>query len=80
MDTTEEVMIERIKERSKTSGRADDNIESLKKRFVTFRETSMPVVEHYRAQGLCVNINSTPQVDEVYQQVKTVLAERIPSL
>lgn len=32
-EADEEVMIKRILERGKTSGREDDNIESLKKRF-----------------------------------------------
>ena len=31
--TTEEVMLERLLERAKTSGREDDNVESIKKRF-----------------------------------------------
>ena len=34
-----------------TSGRVDDNIESIKKRFVTFRETSYPVIEYYEKIG-----------------------------
>eukprot|EP00351_Strombidinopsis_sp_SopsisLIS2011_P004749 CAMPEP_0116887840 /NCGR_PEP_ID=MMETSP0463-20121206/22536_1 /TAXON_ID=181622 /ORGANISM="Strombidinopsis sp, Strain SopsisLIS2011" /LENGTH=37 /DNA_ID= /DNA_START= /DNA_END= /DNA_ORIENTATION= len=37
-------MTQRILERGKTSGRNDDNIETLKKRFNTFQEQSMPVV------------------------------------
>ena len=32
-DTTEEVMLRRLLERAKTSGREDDNVESIKKRF-----------------------------------------------
>lgn len=35
-EADEEVMIRRILERGKTSGREDDNIESLKKRFRKF--------------------------------------------
>ncbi len=35
--TTEEVMAERLLERGKTSGREDDNLESIKKRFSTPR-------------------------------------------
>jgi adenylate kinase family enzyme len=31
--TTEEVMLSRLLERGKTSGREDDNVESIKKRF-----------------------------------------------
>jgi UMP-CMP kinase len=33
--TTEEVMLKRLLERAKTSGREDDNVESIKKRFRT---------------------------------------------
>ena len=36
LDADEETMADRIIERSKTSGRNDDNIEILKKRFNTF--------------------------------------------
>ena len=28
--------------------RSDDNLESLKRRFVTYAEKTMPIVEHYR--------------------------------
>lgn len=35
-----------------TSGRADDNIETIKKRFKTFIEQSLPVVDEYEARGV----------------------------
>eukprot|EP00966_Prymnesium_polylepis_P023800 548404-Prymnesium_polylepis.1 len=38
----EEVLQERLLARGQTSGRTDDNIESIKKRFVTFKNESMP--------------------------------------
>jgi UMP-CMP kinase len=37
----------RLLKRGETSGRADDNLESIIKRFETFRAESMPVVEWY---------------------------------
>ena len=40
-------MIERILERAKTSGRDDDNMESLKKRFGVFNNETLPVVEYF---------------------------------
>lgn len=58
-DTTEEVMLERLLERGKTSGREDDNVESITKRFRTFVDTSMPVVEKYRAEGKVVTVGVT---------------------
>ena len=46
-ECSEEVMEERLLKRSKTSGRADDNIETIKKRFGTFVEKTLPVINYY---------------------------------
>lgn len=70
------VMLERLLERGKTSGRTDDNIESIKKRFTTFLQTSMPVVDHFDKQGKVVKLNCNQPVDEVYKQVKDALKSR----
>ena len=43
----------RLLKRGETSGRSDDNIESIKKRFKTFIETSFPVIEHFKDQDKC---------------------------
>lgn len=42
---SEETLLQRILGRG--ANRADDNVVSARKRFVTFREMSVPVVEHY---------------------------------
>ena len=70
-------MTQRIIERSKTSGRDDDNLESLKKRFKTFRETSMPVVDMYRKEGTVADIDSSVSIPEVYEQVKAALNKHL---
>ncbi|KAL1674966.1 adenylate kinase-domain-containing protein [Schizophyllum commune] len=66
-DTTEEVMLERLLERGKTSGRDDDNVESIKKRFRTYHETTMPVIDHYKSLGKVAVVDSSAPVDEVYK-------------
>ena len=45
-------MTERCLLRGKTSGRIDDNPESLVKRFKTHMETSMPVIELFDKKGM----------------------------
>ena len=60
-DCPEATMEERLLERGKTSGRADDNIETIKKRFATFVETSMPVVDHFDAQGKVCKVQARPR-------------------
>ena len=75
-DCPEEVMQERLLNRGKTSGRADDNVESIKKRFKTFVETSMPVVEYFEKEGKVVKIRAVKSPDEMYEEVKKSMWER----
>merc|ERR1711916_123547 len=44
----EETLLERLMKRAETSGRSDDNIESIRKRFRTYQETTMPVIDFFR--------------------------------
>jgi len=67
---TEEVMLERLLERGKTSGRDDDNAESIKKRFRTYEEITRPVIEHYRKDGKVVEVDSTDTIEGVHAKVK----------
>ncbi|KAK5123940.1 bifunctional uridylate/adenylate kinase [Meristemomyces frigidus] len=69
-DCPEDAMRERLLNRGKTSGRADDNEESIKKRFRTFVETSMPVVEKFEKESKVVRVDATKGPEEVYQDVR----------
>jgi len=71
--TTEDVMLSRLLERGKTSGREDDNVESIKKRFRTYANETMPVIEHYASLNRVAKIDSSPSVDEVYANSKEVI-------
>lgn len=73
----ESIMLERLIERGKTSGRADDNIESIKKRFRTFIETSMPVVEYFDKQKKVIKVSCDQPVDEVYGQVVAAIKDKL---
>lgn len=75
-DCNEETMHERLIERGRSSGRADDNEESIKKRFRTFVETSMPVVEHFEKEGKVVKVDANVDRDQVYQKVKEQFGKR----
>jgi UMP-CMP kinase len=76
-DCPEEVMLKRLLKRGETSGRDDDNIESIKKRFRTFTETSYPVVEYYSKQGKVVNVKAVDTPQKVYEQVQRELKGKL---
>lgn len=75
-DCPEDEMERRLLIRGKTSGRADDNAESIKKRFKVFEETSMPVVNYFAEQKKVVKVLALKSPDEVYEEVKKSMAER----
>jgi UMP-CMP kinase len=69
-------MEKRLLHRGETSGRADDNAESIKKRFKTFIETSMPVVDEFEKQGKVVKVNAEQEPDQVYRETMQKIKER----
>eukprot|EP01012_Entosiphon_sulcatum_P022370 TRINITY_DN272_c0_g1_i2.p2 TRINITY_DN272_c0_g1~~TRINITY_DN272_c0_g1_i2.p2 ORF type:complete len:238 (-),score=64.53 TRINITY_DN272_c0_g1_i2:344-1057(-) len=69
-DVPDDLLIQRLTKRGETSGRADDNIETIKKRLVTFHTQSEPVLEYFRAQGKLRAISALGSVDEVWRQVE----------
>ena len=76
LDCPEEVMRERLLNRGKTSGRSDDNEESIVKRFRTFVETSMPVVDHFEEEGRVIKVSAEGSELDIYTDVVKGLAEK----
>ena len=68
------VLEARILKRAKYSGRSDDNVESLRKRFNTYKEETMPTVDIFRKAGKCVEVDTSQKRDVVYKQVHTKLS------
>jgi UMP-CMP kinase len=75
-DCSEDTMMKRLLKRGETSGRDDDNVESIRKRFRTFVETSMPVVQYFEEQGKVCRIQCEDTVDQVSKQVQAAVDER----
>lgn len=65
----QEVCLDRILERGKTSGRSDDNRKSLEKRFETYRVSTKPIIEHYKKQNLVKKIDGDAFPEEVFARV-----------
>ncbi|XP_051150622.1 UMP-CMP kinase 3-like [Andrographis paniculata] len=71
-DCPEEEMEKRLL--SRNQGREDDNIETIRKRFKVYMESSLPVIEYYNAKGKVRKIDAAKPVDEVFETVKGVFA------
>lgn len=77
-ECNEEVMEERLLKRSETSQRADDNIETIKKRFKTFVEKTLPVIDHYEELNKVKRIDANRGVDEVFADVRSLFGALPP--
>lgn len=67
-DCSEEVMQERLL--SRQEGRTDDNIETIRKRFRVFKESSVPVVDYYAKQDKVATIDAEKSPEDVYKHVR----------
>lgn len=79
MDCHERELERRLLQRGKTSGRSDDNIESIKKRFLTFQESTMPVIKIFDMlpdpndpkESMVLTIEGDRSVDDVYSVIRS---------
>ena len=69
---SEEELTRRILERGKTSGRADDQNESIvRNRVVEYRTKTEPLATFYAAQSKLVNIAGEGSIDEIFALLQT---------
>lgn len=70
-----EVLERRILGRANFTGRSDDNVESTKLRYDTFKAETLPIVEFFKSRDKCVEIDTSHDRQAVYAIVKDNLAE-----
>ncbi|KAJ3158326.1 hypothetical protein HDU86_003035 [Geranomyces michiganensis] len=73
----EQEMLKRLMKRGETSGRVDDNIESIKKRFKVFEDTSYPVIEHYKEQDKVQTVSCKQSIEDVYRQTRDIVEKEL---
>ncbi|MCA1754337.1 MAG: adenylate kinase [Spirochaeta sp.] len=55
--------------------RSDDQVDSVRKRLSVYYEQTAPLKEFYQNKGILHEVDATPPPDEVYESIKTILAE-----
>ncbi|MCP9850640.1 adenylate kinase [Cyanobium sp. Morenito 9A2] len=54
-------------------GRADDNETVIRHRLSVYAEQTAPLIEHYRQQGLLVNVEASGTVEAIASRISTAL-------
>lgn len=71
-DCDNETCIDRCLERGKSSGRTDDNRESLEKRIQTYLRSTKPIIDQYEKNGKVKKVDASKSVDEVFAAVQII--------
>lgn len=76
LEVSEAEMEARLLNRGKSSGRSDDNRETIVKRFRTFESDSMPVVAEFANRDCLRRVDADATEDEVFGRVCAAFADQ----
>lgn len=74
LEANDEVLIERLLERGKVSGRSDDqDEEKIRNRFEEYNEKTAPVLEYYNQQEKLHKVNGIGSIEEITARLSAVI-------
>ena len=73
LEVEDQELIKRIILRGKTSGRADDNEETAKKRLDTYYSQTLPLKDFYIQAGKYASIPGMGSIDEIFGLIQNAI-------
>ena len=74
LEANDEILIERLLERGKVSGRTDDqDVVKIRNRFDEYNEKTTPVKEFYEAQGKFHSVNGIGTITDITERLTKVI-------
>ena len=73
LEVPKDVLRERMLERAKTSGRADDTWDVIENRLREYDDKTAPVAKYYKERGLYNPVNGIGEIDEIYENINKVI-------
>jgi len=69
----EQLLIQRLIERGKVSGRADDNLNTIRHRIAIYHNQTEPIAHYYLHHGNYVAANGNHNVEDVFLQIERII-------
>jgi adenylate kinase len=74
LEANDEILVQRLLERGKTSGRPDDqDEEKIRNRYQEYNEKTAPLMDYYKAQNKFYAVDGIGAIDEVTERLSSVL-------
>ena len=69
----EDEIVQRLLQRAKTDGRADDTEEVIRRRQEVYAEQTAPLIEIYRERGILLEVDGMGEVEEITRRIFAAL-------
>lgn len=69
----EQLLIQRLLERGKVSGRADDNLNTIRHRIAVYHDQTEPIAHYYLHHGNYFAVNGNHNMEDVFLQIKRII-------
>mgnify|MGYP002873244836 FL=1 len=73
LSVPDEMLMERLINRGKTSGRADDNEETIRKRLDVYKNQTAPLIEWYKTDGKHRVVKGHGALEEIADALSEVI-------
>lgn len=73
LQVPEEMLIERLLNRGKISGRSDDNIETIRKRLDVYANETAPLVDFFTRKNVLHNVVGTGTIEEIALRIAPIV-------
>lgn len=74
LEADDEILVQRLLERGKTSGRADDqDVEKIRNRYQEYNEKTAPLIDYYKAQNKFHAVNGIGSIEEITERLSKVI-------
>ena len=74
LEADDEILIKRLLERGKTSGRPDDqDEEKIRHRYQEYNEKTAPLMDYYKVQNKFHSVNGIGTIAEITERLSTVI-------
>jgi adenylate kinase len=72
----EQLLIQRLIERGKVSGRADDNLNTIRHRIAVYHNQTEPIAHYYLHHGNYEAVNGNHSMEDVFLQIERIIARQ----
>lgn len=74
LEADDEILVERLLERGKESGRSDDqDVDKIRNRFEEYNQKTAPLRKYYEAQGKFYSVNGIGDIADITQRLGAVI-------